>query len=101
MVKTWIVTTFILLYFLPLLTLGNEIDTTYYKSRASDLIRKGADLSREGRDVEALDSLKIALEIRKMIYGSEHYMLRSPYSVSGVAYKNLGQNIECICSSHH
>ncbi|MEN8116890.1 MAG: CHAT domain-containing protein [Bacteroidota bacterium] len=81
-----------LLIFFPIILLGQNKDTTWYKLKARKLASTGAILSREGLDIEALDTFKLYLEYRKKIYGEENYFLGSPYLAVGVGYKNLGQN---------
>uniref|UniRef100_UPI0032170761 CHAT domain-containing protein n=1 Tax=uncultured Draconibacterium sp. TaxID=1573823 RepID=UPI0032170761 len=70
---------------------GQELDTVAYKTRIRELFYTGRELDIEGKSVEALDTFKLYLDYRKKLYGEEHYMLGSPYSMIGIAYKNLGQ----------
>ncbi len=91
MVKLFIYSSIILFFLNPIRFYGQQDNTEHYKQKASNLLRKGSQLSAEGKYIEALDTFKLCLEYRKIAYGNEDYYLGSPYLAIGISYKNLGR----------
>lgn len=60
--------------------------------RAQELNKIANDIGRMGLHTQALDSFFVSLEVRKKIYGNDHYKLGPVFSGIGIQYWALGQN---------
>lgn len=59
--------------------------------RSRELNRKANILGLNGMYFQSLDTFYCSLELRKKIYGNEHYNLGAVYSGIGITYRTLGQ----------
>ncbi len=59
--------------------------------RARELNRSAIILGMNNMHLQSLDTFFYSLELRKNIYGNEHYNLGAVYSGIGIQYRSLGQ----------
>lgn len=81
---------------ISLLTFGQTTDFESDSIRSRQLYSTGVRLGMAGFSSQAIDTFQLALEIRKKIYGKNHYELGRIYQALGINYKNIGQNALAI-----
>ncbi len=84
----------ILLIFLTLQTFyvfSQSQDFISDSIRARELNRSAIILGMNNMHIQALDTFFYCINLRKQIYGNEHYNLGAVYSGIGIQYRSLGQ----------
>jgi CHAT domain-containing protein len=59
--------------------------------RARELLSKGGQLGRNGMHLQALDTFRASLDLRKKLYDENDYNLAPAYTGIGITYRELGQ----------